>query len=47
MEDWSYTLIDQTQTFQTLRKREKLWQEKLQTFRSDGLNEKEVTIDFG
>ena len=47
MEDWSYILIDQTQTFQTLRQREQFWQEKLQTFQPYGLNEKEVTIDYG
>ena len=47
MEDWAFTLIDQTQNLKSLRKRECFWQEKLQTFMPLGLNEKEVTIDYG
>ena len=47
MEDWEFTLIDQSQNEQSLRMREDFWINKLQTFEPQGLNEREVTIDYG
>jgi len=47
MNDWAFTLIDQSQDLTSLRKREVFWQDTLKTFIPLGLNEKEVTIDYG
>ena len=47
MGDWAFTLIDQAQNLKSLRIREIFWQEKLQTFMPLGLNEKEVTFEYG
>jgi len=47
MEDWEFTLIDQSQNEQKLRMREDFWINKLQTFEPQGLNEREVTIEYG
>jgi len=47
MEDWEFTLIDQSQDLASLRKREYFWQNKLQTFLPLGLNEKEVAFVYG
>lgn len=47
MEDWDFTLIDQSQNEQSLRVREDFWITKLQTFEPQGLNEREVMIDYG
>ena len=45
-EDWSVTLIDQVDNLPMLRKNERFWQYKLNTFYPNGLNEKEVPQIF-
>ena len=45
--DWSFTLIDQASDLYSLRKKECFWQYKLNQFNPDGLNERDVTFDFG
>ena len=47
MDDWEFTLIDQSQNEQKLRMREDFWINKLQTFEPQGLNKREVTMDYG
>ena len=46
-EDWEVTLIDQGETFESIRRKEYFWQFELNTFSPNGLNEREVTLDFG
>ena len=46
-EDWEVTLIDQAQTLASVRRKECFWQYKLDTFIPNGLNEREVSMDFG
>ena len=43
-EDWEVRLIDQTDNVEDLRKRESFWQHELETFQSNGLNEREVAL---
>ena len=43
-EDWEVSLIDQTDNVEDLRKRESFWQLELETFQSNGLNEREVAL---
>ena len=42
--DWEVRLIDQTGNVKGLRKRESSWQHELDTFHSNGLNEREVAL---
>ena len=42
--DWSLKIIDQAEDEASLRRRESFWQNKLNTFVPNGLNEREVTI---
>ena len=42
MEDWSFQLIDQSDSLERLRERESFWQHKLNCFIPNGLNEREV-----
>lgn len=44
MEDWSFTLIDQTFSAEELNKKELFWQYKLNVFVPQGLNVHEATI---
>ena len=39
-------LIDQSDSLPTLRKNERFWQHKLDTFYPNGLNEREVFVDL-
>ena len=43
-EDFEYTLIDQGDSLESVRKRERFWQYKLNTFLPNGLNDCEVAI---
>jgi len=47
MEDWEFTLIDQAENLPTVRRRETFWQHKLNSFSPLGLNERNVTLDYG
>ena len=47
MDDWAFTLIEQSDNIEALRRRESHWQFKLNTFSPKGLNEREVYTDFG
>ena len=47
MDDWSFILIDHASDINQLRKKESFWQHKLETFVPKGLNEKEVSFDYG
>ena len=42
--DWEERLIDQTDNVEELRKRESFWQYELDTFQTNGLNEREVDL---
>ena len=42
MEDWKINIIDRAETFLELRLRESYWQHRLDTFISNGLNERFV-----
>ena len=44
--DWEVRLIDQSDSTENLRKRESLWQHELDTFQSNGLNEREVALFY-
>ena len=44
MEDWSFLLIDQSDSLERLRQREFFWQHKLNCFIPHGLNEREVSF---
>ena len=45
--DWQFTLIDKATDTTSLRRKESFWQYKLKTFSPQGLNEREVTLDYG
>ena len=45
--DWLFTFIDQARDVNALRRKECFWQHKLNTFCPNGLNERDVTFDFG
>ena len=48
MKDWSLTIIEQTNSdLNFLRQRECFWQFKLNALKPWGLNDKEVTFDYG
>ena len=47
MNDWLFTLIDSAESVENLRRKEAYWQNKLNSFAPHGLNEREVTLDFG
>ena len=47
MEDWSFTLIDKASDVDSVRKKESFWQYKLNSFTPHGLNEREVSLDYG
>ena len=40
IDDWQFTLIEQCETHEQLKEREKFWQHRLKTFYPYGLNEK-------
>ena len=42
--DWEVRLIDQGVSVDDVRQRESYWQHKLDTFQSNGLNEREVGL---
>ena len=42
--DWEITLIDQTDSVDDLKRRESFWQDELDTFQPNGLNERDVTL---
>lgn len=42
--DWEVMLIDQAESVGDLKRRESCWQHKLDTFQSNGLNERQVTF---
>ena len=44
MEDWKVTIIDRAENVLELRRRESYWQHKLDTFITNGLNERFVDI---
>ena len=44
IDDWSFKLIDQADTFERLRERESFWQYKLNSFIPHGLNDREVPV---
>ena len=44
MSDWEITLIDQTASVDNLRRRESFCQYELDTFHSNGLNERDVAL---
>ena len=45
--DFEFTLIDQAADLRALRCKEAFWQYQLETFNPNGLNEREVNMDFG
>ena len=47
MEDWNFTLIDQAQDCDSVRRKEAFWQYTLMSFKPNGLNDREVTFDYG
>ena len=47
MNDWSFTLIDHATNTKALRWKEMYWQYKSNTFKPNGLNERDVTLDYG
>ena len=44
MSNWEITLIDQTDSVDYLRRKESFWQYKLDTFQSNGLNERDAAL---
>ena len=44
MSDWEITLIDQAESVDDLRRRESFWQYELDSFQSNGLNERDVIL---
>ena len=44
--DWSLKIIDQAEDEASLRRRESFWQNKLNTFVPNGLNDREVPKSF-
>ena len=47
MQDWEFTLIDKACDVASVRRKEAFWQHALGTFSPNGLNEKDVTWDYG
>ena len=47
IQDWKFTLIDQARDVDSVRRSEAFWQYTLDTFHPNGLNERNVNIDFG
>ena len=47
MSDWQVILIDQAVDRESVRRKESFWQYKLNTFNPEGLNERDVTFDYG
>ena len=47
MQDWEFNLIDQATDLASVRRREAFWQHTLGTFSRNGLNEKDVALDYG
>ena len=47
MEDWSFTLIDKARDLDSVRRKESFWQHTLMSFKPYGLNDREVTFDYG
>ena len=47
MSDWSFSLIDQADSFQSVRRKESFWQYQLNTFAPKGLNERDVVFEYG
>jgi len=47
MADWSFILIDQGENLNATRRKESLWQHRLNTFIPDGLNERDVMWENG
>ena len=45
--DWDFILIDQAKNLPTVRKKESFWQYTLNTFLPEGLNDKDVPLDYG
>ena len=44
MSDWEITLIDQVESVDDLRRRESFWQYEHDTFKPNGLNERDVAL---
>ena len=44
MSDWEITVIDQTASLKNLRRTEFFWQDELDTFQANGLNERGVAL---
>ena len=47
MDDWSFTIIDSANNIDSVSRKETFWQFQLNTFSPHGLNELEVTPDYG
>ena len=47
MEDWEFILLNKAHDLPSVRRKEAFWQQKLNTFSPDGLNERYVPVDFG
>ena len=47
MDDWSFIIIDSAGDVGSVRRKESFWQYKLNTFTPNGLNEREVSLDYG
>ena len=47
MDDWDFALIDQGNDVDSTRRKESFWQYTLNTIHTDGLNERDVVIDYG
>jgi len=46
IQDWEFILIDRGENLESVRKRERFWQYKLNTFVPEGLNDREVATSF-
>ena len=46
-EDWNFTLIDHGVDYASVRRKEAYWQHELNSFAPNGLNERNVNLDFG
>ena len=47
MDDWDFVLIDQGNDVDSTRRKESFWQYTLNTIHPEGLNERDVVIDYG
>ena len=47
MDDWCFTLIDHAEDTLSVRRKESFWQYKLNTFKPEGLNTRDVAINDG